>query len=262
MERREFLDTTAALGSATVVGSADAASADPDVETEDGPDPPSVPMDRLDDGWSLDSDRTGTFSESTMGITSQGTTVAYVDEALSRELRRETLGTEIDDMRIFFATRIDYDPAVDDLPFGLGRGVVLNATRSNARERFETEMADSGLETIERRDTRTLDVDGGPEADLFVYDAAYPFDAFEFEAGGTTVTVDGDAVAVEGLLAVWYSRRSGAALVTGAVNPAENYERTVERELTQAVDLTLDVDLGLRPDSYREESLGLMQSVG
>lgn len=261
MERRKFLGTTAALGSAAVVGRADAAPADPDVETDDGPEPPSVPMDRLDGRWSLDPDRSGTFSDSTMGITSTGTTVAYVDEALSEELRRETLGSDVDDMRIYFATRIDYDPAVDDLPFGLGRGVVLNATRSNARERFESEMANSGLEGIERRDTGSLQVDGGPEADLFVYDATYPFDGFEFEAGGTTVTVDGDAVAVEGLLAVWYSRQAGSALVTGAINPAENYRRSVERELTRAVELTLDIDLGLTPGSYREESKDLMRAV-
>lgn len=260
MDRRQFLGTAAALGSASAVGSAGAAQAAPDVETEGGPEPPSVPMDRLG-GWSLDPDRTGTFTESTMGITSRGTTVAYVDDALSRELRRETLGTEVDDMRVFFATRVDYDPAVDDLPFGLGRDVVLNATRSDARERFETEMSNSGLQGIERRDTRSLDVDGGPEADLFVYDAAYPFDGFEFEAGGSTVTVDGDAVGVEGLLAVWYSRRSGSALVTGAINPAENYERSVERELSRAVDLTLDIDLGLTPGSYRTESMRLMRSV-
>lgn len=261
MERRQFLGTTAALGSAAVVGRADAARAAPQVESGDGPEPPSVPVDRLGDGWTLDGERSGTFSDSTMGITSTGTTVAYVDQALSDELRRETLGTEMDDVRVYFATRIDYEPAVDDLPFGLGQRVVLNATRSNARDRFETELTDSGMSGVEHRETRTLDVDNGPSADLFVYDAAYPFDGFEFEAGESTITVDGDAVAVEGLLAVWYSRRAGSSLVTGAINPAENYERSVQRALTGAVDLTLDIDLGLAPDSYREESLSLMRAV-
>lgn len=261
MDRRQFLGSTAAVGGAALAGRVDESSADVNVRSENGPEAPSVPVADADGGWVVDRDRSGTFSDSGMGITSTGTTVAYVDRGLAETLRERTMGTGFRDLRLFFATRIDYSPSVDRLPFGLGRDVVVNRTASNARDRFERRLEDAGLEDVERRETRNVDIDDGPKTGLELYDAAYPYDGFEFEAGGSTVSVAGDPIAVEGLLATWYDRGARATFVAGAVNPAENYQRTVDRRLTEAVDLTLDVDLGLTPDAYREESLELVRSV-
>ena len=261
MERRQFLGSTAAVGGAALAGRVDDRSADVNVQSQNGPDPPSVPVEDADGGWVVDRDRSGTFSDRDMGITSTGTTVAYVDQGLDETLQERTMGTGFRDVRMFFATRVGYSPSVDRLPFGLGRGAVVNRTEANARDRFEQRLEDAGLEDVERRGTRNIDIHGGPTTDLLLYDAEYPYDGFEFEAGGSTVSVAGDPVAVEGMLATWYDRRERATFVAGAVNPAENYERTVDRRLTEAVNLTLDVDLGLTPEDYREESLELVRSV-
>lgn len=266
MQRRQFLGSTAAVGGAALAGRVDEASADEPgadvtVRSGEGPPTPSVPVADGDGGWVLDRERSGTFTETGMGVTSTGTTVTYVDRALSETLRERTMGTTFPDLRSLFATRVEYSPPVDRLPFGFGRDVVVNRTGSDARERFERRLGDAGLEDVERRGTRDVQIAGGPTTDLLVYDAVYPYDGFEFEAGGSTVSVAGDPVAVEGLLATWYDRSERATFVAGAVNPAEDYERTVDRRLTEAVNLTLDVDLGLTPDAYREESLELIRSV-
>jgi hypothetical protein len=261
MERRQFLGSTAAVGGAALAGRVDGSSADVEVRSGDGPEVPSVPVGQAHGGWVVDRGRSRTFSDRGMGVTSTGTTVAYVDRGLAETLGERTIGTGFRELRLFFATRVDYSPAVDRLPFGIGRDVVVNRTASNARERFHRWLGDAGLEEIERRDTGSIDVHGGPRTDLELYDAVYPYDGFEFEAGGSTVSVAGDPIAVEGLLATWYDRGARATFVAGAVNPAENYERTVDRRLTEAVTLTLDVDLGLTPDAYRGESLELIRSV-
>lgn len=273
MERRQFLGSAVAVSSvaaAGCVGYADAKSElepEPEPDSDSGdesagaPEPPSVPVEEFDTGWSVDGERSGFFTDSARGITTRGTTVAYTDEGLSEEIRERTLDTDVGDLRVFFASRIDYEPAVDSLPFGFGRRLVLDATAANARDRFRSELASSGLENVENREESSVRTHDGSSADLFYFDATYPFDGFDFQAGDSEIFVEGKDVAAEGLLAVWYSKPVQSTLVAGAVNPAENYEQTVERELTQAVDLTLGIDLGLEPDAYREESLDLIRSV-
>jgi hypothetical protein len=271
MQRRQFLGSAVAVGSvaaAGCVGHADAISetqpepeAQSESDAEGAPDAPSIPMEEFDSGWTIDSERSGFFTDSVKGITTRGTTVAYVDEGLAERVRKQTLDAEVRDLRFFFASRIDYEPAVDDLPFGFGRRLVLDATAAKARDRFESGLAESGLEDIEHRETGSVRTADGSRADLFAYDATYPFEGFEFDAGDSVISVEGQPVASEGLLAVWYSKPVESTVVAGAVNPAENYEQTVERELTEAVALTLDIDLGLEPDAYREESLNLIRSV-
>jgi len=261
MQRRQFLGSAAALGGVAVAGSPAAAQVQVQVQSDEGPQPPSVPVDEADADWAIDRRRSGTFSDSVMGVTSKGTTLAYVDEGLSAELEEKTLGADVGDLRLFFASRIEYRPSIDSLPFGVGRSVVVGATESNARERFERRLREAGVENVERRETRSVDIDDGPTADLLVYDAEYPFEGFELDAGDAIISVDGDSVAVEGFLAVWYTTDPDSTLVVGAVNPAENYEQTVERRLSEAIDLTLDVDLGLTPAAYREGSLDLLRAV-
>lgn len=261
MQRRQFLGSTAAVGGAALAGRVDEADADVDVRSSDGPQTPSVPVGEADGGWAVDREQSGTFTESGMGVTSTGTTVVYLDEGLSETLRERTMGTDFEELRMFFATRVEYAPAVDRLPFGVGRSVVVNRTESNARDRFKQRLQDAGLEEIERRETRRIDIADGPSTTLSLYDAVYPYDGFEFDAGNSAVSVAGEPVDVEGMLAAWYDRDAGATFVAGAVNPAENYEKRVEHRVTDAVDLTLDIDLGLTPDAYREESLDLVRSV-
>lgn len=261
MQRRQFLGSTAAVGGAALAGRAAEADPNVDVRSGDGPQTPSVPVEDADGGWVVDREQSGTFSDSGMGVTSTGTTIVYVDQGLSETLRERTMGTGFEDLRTFFATRVEYSPAVDKLPFGVGRSVVVNRTESNARDRFEGRLGEAGLEDVERRETRRVDIHDGPTTDLALYDAVYPYDGFEFETGDSVVSVAGDPVAVEGMLATWYDLGEGATFVAGAVNPAENYRKRVERRITEAVDLTLDVDLGLEPEAYREESLELVRSV-
>lgn len=263
MQRRQFLGSTAAVGGVALAGQVGEADADPsvDVQSGNGPPTPSLPVGEFDGGWVVDRERSGTFTESGMGVTSTGTTIVYVDEGLSETVRERTRGTGFEDLRTIHATRVEYSPVVDQLPFGIGRGVVVNRTESNARDRFEGRLDAVGMETVERRTTRRIDLNDGPTTDLSIYDAVYPYDGFEFDSGDSAVSVAGDPVAVEGMLAAWYDREASATFVAGAVNPAEQYERTVERQVSEAVDLTLDIDLDLTPQAYREESLELLRSV-
>ena len=51
------------------------------------------------------------------------------------------------------------------------------------------------------------------------------------------------------------------AFVAGGAYPASNYEQTIQRTITEAIELTLEIDLGLSPSAYESELISLVQSV-
>jgi hypothetical protein len=228
--------------------------------------PPEVPADLLEaGGWREDETESGevfTQEYAAGTVTARGHTVRYQNEALEREIAEKTLGAVTGQLSVFFATRIEFDPELDDLPLGIGRDEVLARTKRAAKSDFETEMRADGLTDIGIRDESTLEVDSGETADLVRYGALYPVDDFGFTVtGGETITLEGEPVPVRGWLAVWYDDAVESTLVSGAVHAAENYTDTIEKELSSALDMRLGIDLGLTPTAYQEEAFGLMRSV-
>ncbi len=49
--------------------------------------------------------------------------------------------------------------------------------------------------------------------------------------------------------------------MAGGAYPAENFARVTEADLSDAISVTIDVDLGLTPDAYREELFELVRNV-
>ncbi|WP_255196374.1 hypothetical protein [Halorarius litoreus] len=253
MNRRRFVGTTAAVGLASLAGCFGQASASVD--------PPTVSEERLSaGGWErIDAE---TFTESFAGTTASGHTLQFEDAKLREAITEQTLGAVGRELSVFFATRIEFSPPLDNLPLGVGRDSVLSETESYAREDFRSRLEERGLIDIEVVEETTLTVDSGAEADLVEYCATLPLDDFSFDvAGGETVTLPAEPLDVTGLLAVWYDDGPESTLVAGSVFARENYADTVEVELSSAIDATIDIDLGLAPDMYRAETLGLVQSV-
>ncbi|MFB6070133.1 MAG: hypothetical protein ABEJ76_03845 [Halanaeroarchaeum sp.] len=253
MERREFL---AAAGVGTLGALAGCAGAIGAVA------PPTVPRDRLErGGWELQSESQRTVFEEQYGpvtVTAKAHSLTYSDVALRRTIAERTLGRVDGRIALFAATRIQFDPDLADVP--LVRDAVLDRTESAARDRFVERMRAAGLQSVERTDTGTFQVETGETARATTYAAEFPVSDIAFQvAEGASITVPVSPLAVEGSLAVW--AHGGSVLVAGGAYPAENVSTTVTETLTSAISVTVDVDLGLRPDEYRSEVHSLMRSV-
>ena len=183
------------------------------------------PLARLErGGWTLSEETTETlFSLPTARV--EGHTRLYEDPAL-REAIHEAGGPD-HVWRFFFATAVTFVP-----PLGPGVGPMIRPTVvSEAKRRFADDLRDRGFEDVRKGSTQSYRVESG-KARITPFGASYP--------------VEGGDIGVRGYLAVWQD--DGFRLAGGAYPESG-----------------LAAILGERPagaDSYREELLALIRSVG
>lgn len=254
MQRRSFIATLGAGAIATLAGCQTAVGSVA---------PPSVPQSELEEGgWELREETTDetVFEEeySLVTVEAVATSRTYADAALREQISEDTLGTLDTDLSLFSATRVDVAPSVDEL--GPVQSEVEGRIRENAVDQLRTRMEEAGVTDIEETGTDTLGVAEGTEADLVELAGHYPVTDIEFPVTeGTTITIEGTDLRVVALLAVWAA--DGSYLVAGGAYPGENFVRETDTALSDAISVTIDVDLGLSPDAYREELLGLVTGV-
>jgi hypothetical protein len=241
---------------------------------------PVVPAQELeDDGWVQIAETSETVLDDAAGpidVEAIASTVQYEDRALVREIMEtpvtveyrgqtatetlgEYLGEEFDQaMSVFAATKIDLTPHVDELPGGLGRAEVMDPVETQAREQFEQQLRDAGLEDVTRASVGTLEVDSGQSATLFEYRASFPVEETQVSVLGGTLDIPGDDIEIAGYLAIWHNGRN--VLIGAGAHPNENYAETVT-DTVQGAELTLSFDLELSPDSLRAELLEYIRLV-
>lgn len=224
---------------------------------------PNVPESLLDEGgWELRGEtKNETVFEkeySFLTVEAVASSVTYADAALREQVRTDTLDTLDTDLSLFSASRIDMAPSVDEL--GPVRSEVKTRIRDNAVAELRSQMEAAGITDVEQTATGSLDVAGGATADLTELSGVFPVQDIEFPVReDTTLTLEGTELAVDALLAVWAG--DGNYLVAGGAYPAENFARVTEADLSDAISVTIDVDLGLTPDAYRDELLELVRNV-
>lgn len=256
--RRRYLGVAASAGLAGLAGcgAGDTASA--------ARGPPRVPESKLaDGGWEqVDEQTRDPAFEKTFGPVSVAAafrTLVYEDVELAAELRRKTLGQAEGQFSMFFATRVTLDPSLANVP-DAARGPVVEQVERQARAQFESQLAAAGLVEIEQASTGELTVDTGETARTTNYTAAFPFEGISFPlTEEESVEIAGRNLAVDGFLAVW--EHDGSILVAGGAHPDENLALSTTKEPTSAIEVSVDVDLGLAPDAYREELRSLVTAV-
>lgn len=254
MDRRTFLATVGAGAVGTLAGCQTAVGAVA---------PPDVPRDVLDEGgWELQAETNDeTVFEDKYGpvsVEAAATSRTYADAALREQVRSDTLGTVDTALSLFSATRIDMAPSVDQL--GPVQSEVTNRIQDNARKQLRQRMTENGITDVERTGTDTIDVAGGATADLTELSGVFPVEDIQFPVREQeTITIEGADLGVKALLAVWAA--DGNYLVAGGAYPAENFVRETTTDLSDAITVSIDVDLGLTPDAYRQELLELVTGV-
>lgn len=252
--RRQFLAGALAAGTASLAGCAAAAAVPP----------PRVSEQLLrQGGWEQVADDSSVVFERSMAgisITATQHTRRYTDTALRTEIRDRTLGNVDTDLMVFFATRVDFTPNIDNLPAGVGRAEIMDVIRENAKEGFRQQLASAGLENIQETGTGTLTVDTGEQAELTRFAAEFPFAGMTFQvAANSGVQIPGTTIGIEGRMATWH--HGDYALIAGGANPAQNYTKTVTQALSDGIDVTVDIDLKLTPTRYATEITNLVKSV-
>lgn len=246
------MHATASVGALALVGGVSAASVPA----------PVVSKERLDaGGWTMTDDATETMFEADLGmvtVTATGHTRTYEDAALRTEVSEKTLGHIDFAPASFFATRVEFSPDLADLPGG--EAVLRDRLEREAKDEFEAHLRDLGLTDVREVGSAETTVDTGETASLTEFDATYSFEEFSLSMeGDVELTLPGGSLPIGAWLAVW--RHGDYYLVAGGGYPAENYVDEIERSITDGIDVTVSIDLGLTPGAYHDELLGLLKSV-
>ena len=161
MNRRDYLLAGATLGTAGLAGCSFLAAAEAP--------PPDVPTAQLNDGgWTQTDQSSETVFDRSYGpvsVEAVSSTVQYADEQLQERVASRTLDQVQTALSVFFATRVDFSPNLDNLPAGVGREELLAEVRTNARDSFEQQMEAQGLTDIEKSGEGTIDIDTGETAE-------------------------------------------------------------------------------------------------
>lgn len=254
MNRRTLLG---GLGTATTIGLAGCLTASGKVR------PPQPDEQQLDDGgWEqVDQSQAEYFQQEYGPVTVTATAVSRIweDRALQRELREKTMGQIDTAVSTFFATRITVDPSFQDIP-DFGKERIEEEVETRADEQFQTRLEEFAENVQSEALAEDLEIETGESASVRRYTAAFPVPDFQYPiAEDTEVEVQNEPLEIEGHLATWV--HDGAVYVAGGAYPNENYTKELSEDLTDAITVSVDVDLGLEPERYSEELLTLVRTT-
>ena len=228
LSRRRLLASAAAIGTVGLAGC---------LGTREGEVPaPIVTSDRIDDGWRLVEEMSETvFSQDVGPVTVEAHARSVVYEYASvADALAETLD-ESGSPVLFFTVRIDLRPAVDGLPFGLGRAQLMDEVEPAAEEAFRQLLKDGGIENVQTAATSEIDVDAGHQATEFLFTGNFPVAGTLDLGAGLTGSID-DEFEIESRLAIWHDGTD--VLLAGGAYPIEPLEAVFEDAIGDApVDL-------------------------
>lgn len=256
LKRRHFLAASVAVGVSSIATA-------PAWLSSTQPSPPTFDTQSVGEKWEqLSSEESVAFENSygPLTVTATQQTVMLENVQLRTELRERTLGNFDAQISIAFATRVDIDPKADDLPANIGREEVMTRITEQGQRGFKRQLLENDINDIQTVGKTVLETgQSGPVA-ATKYEGTYAFDAIKFTVTDeASITIPGDELTVNGLLATWHDGTS--PIIAGGVYPGENFVETVQESLTDAIDVRLDIDLGLTPSEYRENLVSLVGSV-
>ncbi|MDV7350612.1 hypothetical protein R3751_12600 [Halorubrum distributum] len=258
--RRRLLAGGAAIGTVGLAGC---------LGGRDGPVPePEVTSDRIEDWRQTDGSESTVFEQSYGPVTVRALErtrifeYAPVADALAETI--DASGSPV----VFFATRIDLRPAVDQLPAGVGRDRVMSEVETAATDAFRAQLRTAGIEDVEVAEEMTTTVRSGHTATAWRLTGEYPIDGGIPLPTGSTAEVD-RPLEIESRLGVWHDGTD--VIVAGGAYPTEPLLEVfdaalpdsvdAETAVTQLVDAETAEALATDPAAYDEDVSQLLISV-
>lgn len=259
MNRRRFLAASGVAGLAGFSGCNSISST-----ALGSVDPPQVPKDQLEQGgWAFDQEDTRTVFEEDYGpvtVIAKAHSLTYTDTELAKRVKEDTLGSVAGTLATYAATRVKFSPDLTKLPESIGREQLVDRVETNSREQFAARMRDAGLTNVKQTETGELQVDTGETARYTGFTAEYDVGTFDVPLpNDETMTIDVGAIGVSGDLAVWVHEDS--VIVAGGAYPAENFAKTLSKDITDSISVDVSVDLGLTPGEYETEVKNLITAT-
>ncbi|MFC6615467.1 hypothetical protein ACFQAS_10965 [Halopenitus salinus] len=252
--RRELLAGAAAVGTVGLAGCL--GGRDGEVP------PPEVTDDRIED-WELVDESSSTILEEEVGpvtVTALEHTRAYEHRGVA-EAAAETFDSDGSPV-VFFATRVDLRPAIDQLPLGVGRDRVMSQVVTAADQAFRSQLSSAGLEDVERTNEGTMDIATGHEATAYTYRGSFAATSTIDTGFGGTEEISG-TIQMEGRLAVWHDGTD--VLIAGGAYPVERMTAAIDEGLPEgapdAEELVDSEALSADPATYEEDVEALIVSV-
>lgn len=262
MDRRDFLRTAGAT--AVAAGAAGCTTSESGADAEDGYPYPSVPESALE-GWELTDRRAEDERRRIAGarLDQHTRTEVYEFARLSEAVAEKTLEQFEGDLGAFFASRTTFEGYASRL-------VDAERVADEGLEEMTAEMEAMGItdvSEVDPSDPRPAAADGQVLREVV---GTYPVEdiSLETELPGDarqTFEVEGGEVPVRGVLAAWKTGRR-TAYVAGGAYPDGSFARESAVSVTgdghgDGIDVTVNVDLNLEPEAYREEIVGLVERV-
>ena len=258
--RRRLLAGGAAVGVAGLAGC---------LGGRDGPVPaPEVTSDRIEDWRQTDESESTVFEQSYGPVAVRALEhtrifeYAPVADALAETV--DASGSPV----VFFATRIDLRPALDQLPGGVGRDRVMSEVEAAATDAFRAQLRNAGIENVEVVEEGTTTVRSGHTATAWRLAGEYPIDGAIPLPTGSTAEID-RPIDIEARLGVWHDGTD--VLVAGGAYPTDPLIEVFDAALPDSVDaesvVTQIADaetaeaLATDPAAYDEDVSQLLISV-
>lgn len=225
--------------------------------------PPEPSEDVLGGRWRKVEERRGTTRKDLLGlarVTALHHTDVYGNKALREEVREKTLGRVDRELMVFFVNRTTVVPSFENLLGSVSRRQLTPAVRTLARTKLEDELRKRGVYDLRINGSHDVHGETGRKVELQRLEAVYRLPDTEVEIDDDrSVEFEGGDIEVNGWLGAWIKR--GEVYVVGGVYPADDLMRQKHVELTDAVELDIDIDLDIWPRPYRHEVFDLAESV-
>jgi hypothetical protein len=223
--RRRLLAGGAAVGVAGLAGC---------LGGREGPVPaPEVTSDRIEDWRQTDESQSTAFEQSYGPVTVRAREhtrifeYAPVADALAETV--DASGSPV----VFFATRIDLRPAIDQLPAEVSRDRVMSRVETAATDAFRARLRTAGIENVEVAEEMTTTVRSGGTATAWRLTGEYALDGGIPLPTGSTADVSG-TLDVGARLGVWHDGTD--VIVAGGAYPTESLTGVLDESLPDAVD--------------------------
>lgn len=258
--RRRLLAGGAAVGVAGLAGC---------LGGRDGPVPaPEVTSDRIEDWRQTDESESTVFEQAYGPVTFRALErtrifeYAPVADALAETA--DASGSPV----VFFATRIDLRPAIDQLPAGVGRERAMSEVETAATDAFRAQLRTAGIENVEVAEEMTTTVRSGHTATAWRLTGEYAIDGGIPLPTGSTAEID-RPLEIEARLGVWHDGTD--VIVAGGAYPTdpllEVFDAALpdsvdaERAVTQLADAETAEALATDPAAFDEDVSQLLISV-
>ena len=222
--RRRLLAGSAAIGVAGLAGC---------LGGRDGPVPePDVTSDRIEDWRQTDASESTVFEQSYGPVTVRALERTRIFEyAPVADALAETLNASGSPV-VFFATRIDLRPAIDQLPAGVGRDRVMGEVETAATDAFRAQLRNAGIGDVEVAEEMTTTVRSGNTATAWRLTGEYALDG-ELPLPTGSAGIDG-SFDIGSRLGVWHDGTD--VIVSGGAYPTDPLIDAFDEALPDAVD--------------------------